>query len=157
MITLTENKYASIPSTKAVLIKFPVKYKNSRLSLNESQELYNKLIQLMEEIKIYRDTNLSLDFLADKMGIHRNTLSQLINSYCKSSYSDFINNYRIKEAKRIIVDCHKKRVAYKIWRISYESGFNSIATFYRLFKKAIGCTPCEYRNLLNKLDSDYYG
>lgn len=157
MITITGNKYASMPTTETVIIQFPGKYKHSRLSFNESQDqdLYNKLIHLMEDIKIFREINLSLDLLAEKMMIHRNKLSQLINSYCKSNYNDFVNNYRIEEAKRLIVDSHKKRSFYKTWRISFDVGFNSIATFYRAFSKFVGCTPSEYRDLLRKLDSDY--
>ena len=62
-----------------------------------------RLKHLMEKEKIYLDENISLQSLAEKLNIPPYQLSQLLNEKIKQSFSDFINTYRIEEAKEILI------------------------------------------------------
>jgi len=133
--------------------EIPLNGGNAGLSSDVVKAVHERLLDLMETKKLFLDPELTLDYLAQKMCIHRNTLSLLINHYCGSNYNDFINNYRIKEAKRILDECMNKKMFLKMWRISVDAGFNSRSTYYRVFKRFVGCTPFEYKSRLGKMGS----
>jgi len=120
--------------------------RQSRFPFESIISQQQRLIETMEKDKPYLNPQLTLDTLAREIDIHRNTLSMLINRYCGSNYNDFINRYRIEEAKRIIDTSIKKRAFYKMWRIGAEAGFRSKSTFYRVFKRVVGCPPIKYKS-----------
>jgi AraC-like DNA-binding protein len=118
------------------------KYRKSGLSENVSQELHQRLLSLMTETALYRKSNLSIDDLATKLGVHPNYLSQVINQKEKKNFYDFVNSYRIEEFKRLIMLPENHNV--KILAIAYDCGYNSKSSFNRCFKKAVGKTPSQY-------------
>ena len=64
------------------------------------------------------------------------------------NFYDFINKYRVEEAKKLLIeDIHN----YKILAIAYEVGFNSKATFNRVFKKFTELTPSEFKEKFHYL------
>jgi YesN/AraC family two-component response regulator len=126
------------------------KYQKARLSPAAAEDACELLSDLMEKKKIFLDPELTLETLAQKMSIHRNILSQLINGYCGTSFNDYINTYRVREATRILSDSINKKTFLKMWRINADAGFNSKSTFYRVFKRQTGCTPFEYKYQLEK-------
>jgi AraC-like DNA-binding protein len=67
----------------------------------------------------------------------------VINQRFHKNFNDFINDYRIEEAKKMLG--HKKTRDYKLLTIAYEVGFNSKTTFNVVFKKKVGMTPSQYR------------
>jgi len=97
----------------------------------------------MEEHKPYLDGEITLSQLADLVGCTSNNLSQVINSELEKTFFDFINTYRIKEAKRYLLASESEKIT--ILAIALESGFNSKSAFYTAFKKEIGMTPSEYK------------
>ncbi len=104
-----------------------------------------------EEINSYVNANqkfldpyLSLENLAEELGISSSGLSKTMNSYAGSNFSDYINKYRVEEAKTLLGDSSFS--AYTIVAIGLECGFNSKSTFYAAFKKFTGLTPTAYRN-----------
>jgi AraC-like DNA-binding protein len=66
----------------------------------------------------------------------------LINEEFLVNFYDFVNKYRVEEAKRLLLDNNRN---YKIIAIAYEVGFNSKATFNRVFKKFTGLTPSDFK------------
>ncbi|NER15424.1 helix-turn-helix domain-containing protein [Leptobacterium flavescens] len=123
---------------------FPVlpKYKNSGLTHSLSQELKNDLISLFNEAKIYRENNITLDILSEKLGTTRHNTSQVINEHFKMNFFELLNKFRIQEAKAILESDHYKN--FSIINIAYEIGYNNKVTFNKAFKKETGLTPTQY-------------
>lgn len=109
----------------------------------EVQELKLKLNELLDEQKLYRDESLNLTELADKMGISNKRLSELLNQYLNVSFYNLINDYRIEEVKKRISS--EEADKYTLLSIAFDSGFQSKASFNRIFKQKTGISPSEYR------------
>ena len=113
---------------------------------NISEEIfdtdYEKLVHFMKNNKPYQDMNLNILFLANQTGFKARYLSQLINQKSGKNFFDFINSYRISEFKERIRKPENRN--YTLLSIAYDCGFNSKATFNRVFKNQTGYTPSEY-------------
>ena len=120
-----------------------IKYKDSPLSPDFAGENIQKLTQLMENEKIYADAEISLQSLADRMSISPHLLSQLINEKLDRNFFDFINKYRVEAAIKILQS--PSGTHRKISAIAMEVGFNTMAAFYKAFKKHTGKTPSWYQ------------
>lgn len=96
----------------------------------------------------YLDPELNLRSLAEKLQVHPNELSKIINIALKKSFSDFINEYRVAEAARKMQDSAYDRIT--LLGIAFDSGFNSKSTFHRIFKELTGKSPAEYKTSLKK-------
>jgi AraC-like DNA-binding protein len=96
----------------------------------------------MEEDKLFLDTKLSISSLASQLGISQREISTTINHHFNSNFRDYINNYRVEEVKNKL--SHSDLTHMSLLGVALESGFNSEASFYRLFKKHTGITPKEY-------------
>ncbi len=119
-----------------------VKYERTGLSENYSLELKTRLLQLMEDEKPYLDSDLRLNDIAKTLDISRHHASQVINEHFKMNFFDFVNQHRIREAEKLLL---QKNHVLNVRAIAYQSGFNSRASFYKAFKKLTGITPKEYR------------
>ena len=98
--------------------------------------------QILEDQK-FLDPYLSLEKLAEELGMGTSSLSKLMNTHSGSNFSDYINKYRVEEAKKLLADPEFE--PYTIISIGLECGFNSKSTFYAAFKKFAGQTPAQYR------------
>lgn len=105
---------------------------------------------LLNEKKIYTDSNLTLQKLAEETKFNKNVLSLTINSLYGKSFYELINGYRIEEAKRMLLD--KQNKAYKIESIGEMAGFNSRATFFAVFKKMCDMTPLQFQKMHQNQD-----
>jgi ligand-binding sensor domain-containing protein/AraC-like DNA-binding protein len=112
------------------------------------KEYAKKLTDLMEVGKVYRDEKLTLLSLAEKLSILRYQLSFILNDHLKSNFNDYINWYRIEEAKKILESSEAEDTT--IGAIAIDVGFNSQTTFYKTFKKYTGMTPHKYRKEAQK-------
>jgi AraC-like DNA-binding protein len=119
------------------------KYKGSPLNQQFANECITKLKYLMEIKKVYRDADLSLRSLAEKMSITSHRLSRILNEKLNRSFADFINYYRIEEAKKILVD--PKWAQQNIEAVAIEVGYNTRVAFYRAFKNHTQMTPSPAR------------
>lgn len=115
---------------------------------SENLILKEKLKKLLEVEKVYTRPGLKLSELADLLKTSPACLSAFISTDLKTNFSDLINRYRIEAAKQNLT--HKDYLNYKIEYIGEMSGFNSKASFFRVFKKNIDKTPQEYRNQYSK-------
>lgn len=95
--------------------------------------------------KTYMDPDITLDKLADSLGIFPRDLSMLINRHFGVNFYEFINRYRIEEAKKMLIDPKYKNTT--ITDVYLAVGFNSKSVFYTFFKKFEGITPSNYRHL----------
>ena len=106
-------------------------------------QIFDKLNQLIVEKPIHLNSEISIDQTAKMLGVNRAYLSQAVNRCTGDSFTVFINEYRVKEAVRLMSDDAKSHVA--IEDIAYNCGFNA-RTFYRVFKKTTGFSPATFRN-----------
>jgi len=104
--------------------------------------LHAKIKSLMVEKKIYTDPSLSLTNLAEMAGSNRRYVSEAINKAAHMNLNDYINFYRINEAKKLIAEGEDS-----LSDVQYSCGFNSRTTFYTAFKKFTSMTPSEFRKL----------
>lgn len=119
------------------------KYKESAINPQFAEVCIKRLNYLVENEKIYLDENISLQSLAEKLNIQPYQLSQLLNEKMNQSFSDFINSYRIEEAKKILAG--PKGAEKKNTAVAFDVGFNSMTAFYKAFKKFTGMTPNQYK------------
>lgn len=120
------------------------KYQNKKIADKDALPVIRRLENTIEAANLYRDPELKLNNLAQKLNIPPHQLSQVLNDNLGKSFSTFINEYRINEAaERIIHEPH-----IKIEEIGYEVGFNSKSAFFSAFKKIKNTTPLKYRESL---------
>lgn len=119
------------------------KYAGSKLSEEEARQLADQLKKLMLLSKTYQNPDLTLSLLATELGVSSHILSQVINEQFKLNFFDFVNQYRVEEFKQRIVNPLYNN--FSLLGIAYECGFNSKSAFNRIFKKATGFTPSQYK------------
>jgi AraC-like DNA-binding protein len=107
-----------------------------------------RLRAYMETEKPYRIEDLRLAGVADELSIPAHVLSQVVNDHLQTNFSDFVNRYRIEEARRQLEDANNDQ--FTLLAIAREAGFNSKTSFYRAFKKHVGMSPPEYRYRLKE-------
>lgn len=118
---------------------------NGRLTKfnGDADTLYNKIKHVIEEEKLFRDPDLTIDKLSEAVKSQTYLVSLVINEKFKKSFPEVINSYRIEDAKKRLKSEKSKHLS--IEAIAYESGFNSISSFYSSFKKFCGTTPAKFR------------
>ncbi len=121
------------------------KYASSKIDKAEAEALQSKISETMRTAKPYKNPNLTMPELAKLLNVTPHQLSQFINTNLGKNFSQFINNYRIEEAASML----QATDHITIESIAYESGFNSLSTFYTAFKKERGMTPAVYKNNLS--------
>ncbi|MEP1096501.1 MAG: helix-turn-helix transcriptional regulator [Cyclobacteriaceae bacterium] len=119
------------------------KYETSSLGRLETQCIKEQLEQMIRKEKAYLDPALTLVSLSDLLSVKHHHLSQVINQEFQMSFSEYINSYRLKEAREKLQNPNYSHL--KIASIAYDSGFNSLPTFNTLFKKVNRITPSQYR------------
>lgn len=109
-------------------------------------EYADKIDAMMRNQKPYLMADITLDILADKLAISARDLSMIINRHFDNNFYEFINSYRIEEAKKLLREDKAKTVT----DIYLEVGFNSKSVFNTFFKKIVGSTPTQYRQESDK-------
>jgi len=115
---------------------------------SDAKEKGRRLRETVAANRLYGDAELTLATLAVKLNIHPHDLSRIINVGLEKNFSDFINEFRVREISRKMRDPAYDRLT--LLGIAYESGFNSKTTFNRVFKEMTGKTPAEYKHILEK-------
>lgn len=119
-----------------------IKYKKTGLSPALSLEMKQKLLDIMQREKPYLNHELRLDDVSRLMNLSRNHTSQIINEHFNLSFFDFVNRYRIMEAKKLLMQNGQHRLT--MTQIAYDVGFNNRASFYKAFKKFTDSNPSDY-------------
>jgi len=119
------------------------KYQRSGLSSEQSENYLRRLQQFMESKRIYTKNDLTLNDLAENIAIPTHHLSQIINDRLQQNFYDFVNNYRVAEAKRRLLDPAYRHLT--ILAIAYDVGFSSKSVFNAAFKKHANMTPSQFK------------
>ncbi|CCD96808.1 putative transcriptional regulatory protein, AraC family [Bradyrhizobium sp. ORS 375] len=109
-----------------------------------NRKLVDALMRLMADERIYRQENVTIGMLANRLGIPEYRLRRLINGELGyRNFNSFLNNHRIEEAKAALADPAQAEVP--VITIALDAGFQSLGPFNRAFKAVTGVTPTEYR------------
>ncbi|WP_064682520.1 helix-turn-helix domain-containing protein [Rhizobium bangladeshense] len=112
----------------------------ARPEASEDKETIATVDALMETRKLYRDANLNLDRLARKAGIPARQISAAINRAMDKNVSQYVNDYRIGEACRLL-SATKKSVT----EVMFDVGFQTKSNFNREFRRVTDMTPLAWR------------
>jgi AraC-like DNA-binding protein len=110
----------------------------------ESSAEVKKLLEFMENEKIYLNSKLSLAQLAEKLNWQPSFLSKILNEKLNKNFYEFVNYYRAEEAKKQLIENEN----YTILAVAFDCGFNSKSSFHRIFKEFTGKTPGEYKKAI---------
>jgi len=121
-----------------------LKYQKSGLKSSEALEIKKKIHLAFEQDKIHKNNDLGLNDLSSHISVDRYKVSQVINEHISVNFYTLLNQYRVKDAKNLLVESPYLSVK----SIMYEVGFNSKTSFYGAFKKETGLSPNDFRDLV---------
>jgi len=116
-------------------------YSKSTLTNVDIDKQIKQLKEMMKESKLYQNESLSLSSLAEAMQLTGHQLSELINTQYGVSFSKYIREIRVEQAKLLLINEPNSSVL----AISLETGFKSQSNFYAAFKDLTGHSPGHYR------------
>lgn len=119
------------------------KYFSSTLSQDLMEKIKVQIHEKVVESRAFLDRGLNLKKMADLIGESSHRISQTMSVLVGKNFNDYVNFYRIENAKELLLDT--KFDHYKIEAIAIESGFNNKVTFYKAFVKQTGVTPSVFR------------
>lgn len=146
MLTSGENIKPTEPKPGKENQEPPIKYRTSALTPEVAKTYWENLQQLMVKERPFLNNKLRIADLSKQLDVPENHLSQIINQFSGNSFFEFVNGYRVEEAKHLLNDRD-----LNIGHVAVESGFNSQSAFYRCFKQATGLTPRQYQQSSDKL------
>lgn len=115
----------------------------------KAEKFYMKLCRLMEEEKMYTSSQLSRESIAEHIGVKPLFISRIVRQVGNCSFTDFVNNYRIREAVKLLSDTSTDIPLVK--DIASKAGFLSERSFFRVFKNSVGMTPSAFRSQILKM------
>lgn len=120
--------------------KQKLRYNSSNLKESDALRIKEKLEKSVVKDKLFLEPDLSLQKLAKIIDERPHYVSQVINQLYQKRFHEYINTYRIAEAKDMLKNTH-----LKIEAVAYDAGFNALSTFNMVFKKEVGMTPSKFR------------
>jgi AraC-like DNA-binding protein len=117
---------------------------HSLIPPEEQKRIVDAVISLMETEKIYLNNNLSVYDIAHELKTNKSYISFSINNILKKNFRNFVNEYRIKEAQKLLLD--PKFDNLSIEGIAQTVGYISKSTFNTSFQKYTGKKPSDFRN-----------
>jgi AraC-like DNA-binding protein len=122
----------------------PERYERSGLGPTEASQLKTALLQLMIAERPYRDPELTLPALAERLHTSPHKLSEVLNAELSKTFYDFINGYRVDDVRQRLARPESKN--FNLLTLALDAGFASKSTFNQVFKKQTGQTPSTYRS-----------
>lgn len=116
-------------------------YLESTLGQVDCERKLEALAALMEQERVYRNENLNLSWVAERLELSPHQLSELINTRLNKGFSRYIRELRVAEAKRQLIE----EPAASVLSISLAVGFSSQSNFYAAFKEIEGIAPGQFR------------
>lgn len=100
---------------------------------------FTERMQELENKEFFLNPDVNVEWLAAELGTNRHYISNYFNQIAKTTFYDYVNRLRLDYAVRLLATGKVKPSL-----VGYDSGFNSEATFRRIFKDKYGCTPTQY-------------
>ncbi|MBU2510842.1 helix-turn-helix domain-containing protein [bacterium] len=117
------------------------RYSKSQIEKLNAESVIDRIKQAMIDNKAFRNETINLKDFAAQLAITPHQLSEILNKKLDRSFNALINEYRINEAREILLQNPDR----KILAIAYDVGFNSPSAFYNAFQKFVGKTPSRFR------------
>ncbi|WP_430814925.1 helix-turn-helix domain-containing protein [Carboxylicivirga sp. RSCT41] len=133
---------SEVIETKTEKKPLPVTSSDKPLYEGNYHPAIQELLKQMEKDKLYLEPELNIGNVANQLNIHAHQLSKLINTQLGKNFFEFVNAYRVEEFKKIAADPKNRHIS--ILGLAMDAGFNSKATFNRIFKNSTGLTPSEF-------------
>lgn len=131
--------------TQAKVKLHPPKVQPTPKNTNDDLTLYfNRIRKLVEEDKLYLNPKLTINDISMRLDLNVNYISKAINTVGDCNFFEFINRYRVNEFKKQVLN--PINANYTLLAIAIQCGFNSKASFNRIFKNITGITPAEYKS-----------
>ena len=126
----------------AIAIVAAIRYDRLHRTKSEiaTDELMARIVQLMEAQQVYLNQNLKVKDVAETLDVHPNTISACINAQKGCSFNQFVNDYRVEYAKKLLRETDEIKISH----ICHKAGFATESTFFRAFKASTGMTPKEW-------------
>ncbi len=118
------------------------KYEKSGLTPEAAEALHQRLQDLMNSEQLFKESELSLTDLAERLDTHPNYLSQIVNEKEGKNFYDYINSMRVEAFLKMSAE--PKNRQFTLLALALECGFNSKSAFNRYFKKATGQAPSDF-------------
>ena len=112
----------------------------SETSNKSGEELMARICEQVEQRKMYLDCSLKVADVAAVVGTNSRYVSDCIKTSCGCTFTQFVNNYRIEQGKRLLL----QQPDAKITSVALQSGFANETSFFRTFKSMTGMTPREW-------------
>lgn len=135
-----------IYQVRQAILKERRKYEKTQIKDEKAEQYLNTILEYLQKEKPYLRHDLTLRKLAQMINIPHHFVSQIINTRLNKIFFDFINQYRIEEAVKILTHAHFQGKQKSIRHVADEVGFNSQSAFNRAFKKHTGKTPSDFMN-----------
>ncbi len=152
---MVEEYFSAMPfreaSIYAMLLQFFITLGRNSMNQEESLptnkrkkqlEYIDRFLNVCDYINEHCTENIPVETLADLAGFSRFHFTRLFKQFINMSYYDYLNSRRILYAEKLLID-----PTLTIMQVAMKSGFNSLATFNRVFKANKKCTPSEYKSL----------
>ncbi len=138
-LEIIESEKQNPPNNFTPSSKNQAKYTGSTMSSEQEEDIFNLISDAFENQKVYLQQDLTVTSLADKLNTNKTYISQVINERFYQNFSSFVNDYRIKEARRLLSE--EENWNLTIEAIANNVGFKSKSAFNTAFKKFTGITP----------------
>ncbi len=122
--------------------QFVFNFSDSNDDLN--YDLKTQIADLFANQKVYKNSDLRITTVSEQLNTNRTYISKLINEEFNVTFSDFVNTFRVEEAKKLLTNTDNQ--LFTMEYIAEKSGFGSVNSFSRVFKKAFGTSPGNYRD-----------
>ena len=119
------------------------KYGSAMLSQSQRKVIMSEVEQLFSSKKLHKHPDLSLRLLASEMGIPESYVSQAINMQLGRNFNEYVNERRIEEVCQSLKTDVQNSMTME--QHAFAAGFNSMSSFYGVFRKFMGMTPSQYR------------
>lgn len=143
LLLLVSNHSTDVDSRRLFLLThYRKKYERSGLDALTLSNIAARLDVCMQQQKAYLNPELTIDDVATILNVRRHHLTQTISEVHGTNFLSFVNGFRVDEARRLLEGSDQDMT---VLRIAFDTGFNSKATFNRIFRRATGLSPSEYR------------
>ena len=119
------------------------RYARSALRADRVEPRLSALARLMSIERAFTNPDMTLAYVASRLGVPPYQVSQLLNQFLGRTFTAWVNEYRVADAKTQLLDPANDR--YTIEAVALDAGFRSRAGFYKAFKRSTGVTPTEFR------------
>jgi len=134
----------AIPKSKLFLAEYRKKVADD----NGYDELRTRIVSLLAEKEVFTDTNLTVTKLAGMLKSQPYLVSRVVNKCFKMSFSELLTKHRIRKSEQLLLAEGSRSLT--IEAIAYESGFNTLSSFYTCFKRENKMTPAQFRDSSSK-------